>query len=193
MGKKRRSEHRGIGSAMICALLLCSLTAVASLQPALAARSSCLMASTSSPRMAADLQTAVSRRNLAPFAAAVLSLGTQPAFAKEEDLFKLKKDYPTDAKNMLVNMRTATELQRGNPEMETIVKATRSEMNDFVAFYRRQPKVSGMPSFSTLYTAINTLSGHYASYGNKYPVPEKRRTRLAQQYKEIERALARGK
>ena len=77
--------------------------------------------------------------------------------------------------------------------MEKIVKATRTEMNDFVAFYRRQPKVSGMPSFSTLYTAINTLSGHYASYGNKYPVPEKRRTRLAQQYKEIERALARGK
>jgi photosystem II Psb27 protein len=66
-------------------------------------------------------------------------------------------------------------------------------MNDFVAFYRRQPKISGMPSFSTMYTAINTLSGHYASYGNKYPVPEKRKTRLAQQYKEIERALARGK
>eukprot|EP00962_Isochrysis_galbana_P040631 scaffold14757_cov111-Isochrysis_galbana.AAC.2 len=43
-----------------------------------------------------------------------------------------------------------------------------------------------------MYTAINTLSGHYASYGNKYPVPEKRKTRLAQQYKEIERALARG-
>ena len=57
--------------------------------------------------------------------------------------------------------------------MEYIVKSTRSEMNDFVAFYRRQPKVAGMPSFSTLYTAINTLSGHYASYGNKYPVPEK--------------------
>ena len=45
-------------------------------------------------------------------------------------------------------------------------RATRCE---FVAFYRRQRKVAGMPSFSTLYTAINTLSGHYASYGNKYP------------------------
>ena len=105
------------------------------------------------------------------------------------------------------------------------MKSTRAEMNDFVAFYRRQPKISGMPSFSTLCaslpprtlhlssplqplcrpprlptpvcaaadTAINTLSGHYASYGNKYPVPEKRKTRLQQQYKEIERALARGK
>lgn len=107
--------------------------------------------------------------------------------------FKLKKDYPADAKAMLTNMRAATALTRGAPGMEDIVKNTRSEMNDFVAFYRRQPKVAGMPSFSTLYTAINTLSGHYASYGNKYPVPEKRRTRLEQQYKEIDRALARGK
>merc|ERR1719352_1931189 len=113
--------------------------------------------------------------------------------AKDADGYKLKKDYPADAKTMLENMRIATDLKRGDTDMEGIVKSTRSEMNDFVAFYRRQPKVSGMPSFSTLYTAINTLSGHYASYGNKYPVPEKRRTRLAQQYKEIERALARGK
>ena len=62
-----------------------------------------------------------------------------------------------------------------------------------VSFYRRFTNVSGKQSFSTLYTAINTLSGHYASYGNKYPVPEKRKVRLQQQYKEIERALARGK
>ena len=33
-----------------------------------------------------------------------------------------------------------------------------------------------MPSFSTLYTAINTLSGHYASYGSKYPVPDRGKT-----------------
>merc|ERR1740139_1319438 len=105
----------------------------------------------------------------------------------------MKKDYPADAKQMLDNMRTATELTRGAPGMEETVKKTRSEMNDFVAFYRRQPKVAGMPSFSTLYTAINTLSGHYASYGNKYPVPTKRKERLTQQYKEIDRALARGK
>ena len=126
--------------------------------------------------------------------AAAAAFGAMPAFAETAvDGYKLLKDYPVDAKNMLANMKTATELARGNPDMEKIVKATRAEMNDFVAFYRRQPKVSGMPSFSTLYTAINTLSGHYASYGNKYPVPEKRRTRLQQQYKEIERALARGK
>merc|ERR1712113_744453 len=181
--------------AMLCTIVLAFLAAAAALQPAVSARSACAVSQTSSVRIVTGQHATVSRRELASSfaAAALLSLGAQPAHAKEDDPFKLKKDYPIHAKNMLTNMRTATELQRGNPEMESIVKATRSEMNDFVAFYRRQPKVSGMPSFSTLYTAINTLSGHYASYGNKYPVPEKRRTRLAQQYKEIERALARGK
>merc|ERR1719482_406770 len=117
-----------------------------------------------------------------------------PALADEIPAeYKLKKDYPVDARTMLKNMVIATDMARGTPGMEGTVKATRSEMNAFVAFYRRQPKVAGMPSFSTMYTAINTLSGHYASYGNKYPVPEKRRVRLKQQYKEIERALARGK
>ena len=157
----------------------------------------------------------LSRRSAMGFAAAALLGGSLPAFAEDEaavappppppapkppaavlqkaEAYQLKKDYPQDARQMLKNMVVATELARGTPDMEKIVKATRSEMSDFVAFYRRQPKVAGMPSFSTMYTAINTLSGHYASYGNKYPVPEKRKTRLQQQYKEIERALARGK
>ena len=153
-------------------------------------------------------------RRAAVGTAAVAFFGALPAFADGEEApavvappppppppkpmaqpapYELKKNYPQDAKNMLDNMKVATELTRGAPDMENIVKKTRGEMNDFVAFYRRQPKVAGMPSFSTLYTAINTLSGHYASYGNKYPVPTKRKERLTQQYKEIERALARGK
>merc|ERR1712070_87459 len=144
----------------------------------------------SAVHMSAD-EALISRRGAVAGAAAAFA-GVLPSFA-EDDIYKLKKDYPTDARTLLKNMVVATELTRGAPNMENIVKSTRSEMNDFVAFYRRQPKVAGMPSFSTLYTAINTLSGHYASYGNKYPVPEKRKVRLQQQYKEIERALARGK
>jgi len=140
------------------------------------------------------LEQPASRRSALTGLAAAAAFSAMPAFASvTPEAYKLKKNYPSDAKMMLDNMRIATELKRGDANIEEIVKATRSEMNDFVAFYRRQPKVAGMPSFSTLYTAINTLSGHYASYGNKYPVPEKRKTRLNQQYKEIDRALARGK
>jgi photosystem II Psb27 protein len=107
--------------------------------------------------------------------------------------YKLVKSYPEDAKAVLEKMRETTELTRGAPNFEENVVQTRKLMNDFFAFYRRQPQISGKPSFSTLYTAINTLSGHFASYGNKYPVPAKRKERLVAQFKEVDRALQRGK
>lgn len=53
-------------------------------------------------------------------------------------------------------------------------------MTEFVANYRRSTNISGKLSYSNLYTSISVLAGHYASYGPKFPVPEKRRKRLMQ-------------
>lgn len=102
-------------------------------------------------------------------------------------------DYKADAALVLSDMRIACDLGRGAPGTAETVGRTRKEMNDFVALYRRNNKIAGSTSFSTLYTAINTLSGHYASYGSSYPVPEKRKKRLTQQFSEIDRALNRGR
>merc|ERR1719198_2763599 len=100
------------------------------------------------------LEQPTSRRSALTGLAAAAAFSALPALASvTPDAYKLKKNYPSDAKMMLDNMRKATDLKRGDANIEDTVKATRSEMNDFVAFYRRQPKVAGMPSFSTLYTA----------------------------------------
>uniref|UniRef100_A0A7S3E9K7 Photosystem II Psb27 protein n=1 Tax=Rhodosorus marinus TaxID=101924 RepID=A0A7S3E9K7_9RHOD len=99
----------------------------------------------------------------------------------------------TDAKNVLDNMINVCSFKKGTPGMSDVVADVRKEMNDFVARYRRNNNVNGSASFNTLYTAINTLSGHYASYGNNYPVPEKRKKRLTQQFAEIDKALKRGR
>lgn len=53
-------------------------------------------------------------------------------------------------------------------------------MVEFVANYRRSSNINGKLSYSNLYTSISVLAGHYASYGPKFPVPEKRRKRLLQ-------------
>mmetsp|Transcript_19000 Transcript_19000/g.27309 ORF Transcript_19000/g.27309 Transcript_19000/m.27309 type:complete len:91 (+) Transcript_19000:585-857(+) len=90
-------------------------------------------------------------------------------------------------------MVTATGLAKGASRMEDYGKNLKKEMTDFVSYYRRFPKVAGKPSFSTLYTSINVLAGHYTSYGYKYPLPEKRRKRLYQEYAEIEKSLKRGR
>lgn len=54
------------------------------------------------------------------------------------------------------------------------------QMIEFVANYRRSANINGKLSYSNLYTSISVLAGHYASYGPKFPVPEKRRKRLLQ-------------
>jgi photosystem II Psb27 protein len=101
--------------------------------------------------------------------------------------------YDEDAAKVRNHMVVATGLAKGSDKMEEFGKNMKKEMVDFVSYYRRFPKVAGKPSFSTLYTSINVLAGHYTSYGYKYPLPEKRRKRLYQEYAEIEKSLKRGR
>ncbi|MBD0363369.1 MAG: photosystem II protein Psb27, partial [Coleofasciculus sp. C3-bin4] len=46
-------------------------------------------------------------------------------------------------------------------------------------------------SFTTMRTALNSLAGHYSSYPNR-PLPQKLKTRLEQEFKQVENALNRG-
>jgi photosystem II Psb27 protein len=101
--------------------------------------------------------------------------------------------YDEDAAKVREHMVIATGLGKGADRMEDFGKNMKKEMVDFVSYYRRFPKIAGKPSFSTLYTSINVLAGHYTSYGYKYPLPEKRRKRLYQEYAEISKSLKRGR
>jgi photosystem II Psb27 protein len=101
--------------------------------------------------------------------------------------------YDEDAAKVRNHMVVATGMAKGAENMEDFGKNMKKEMVDFVSYYRRFPKIAGKPSFSTLYTSINVLAGHYTSYGFKYPLPEKRRKRLYQEYAEIEKSLKRGR
>ena len=101
--------------------------------------------------------------------------------------------YDEDAAKVTEHMVIATGMAKGASRMEDYGKNLKKEMTDFVSYYRRFPKVAGKPSFSTLYTSINVLAGHYTSYGFKYPLPEKRRKRLYQEYAEIDKSLKRSR
>merc|ERR1712087_393649 len=107
--------------------------------------------------------------------------------------FGLSYQYEQDAEKVRGHMVTATGLAKGSDRMEDFGKEMKKEMIEFVSYYRRFPKIAGKPSFSTLYTSINVLAGHYTSYGYNYPLPEKRRKRLYQEYAEIEKSLKRGR
>jgi photosystem II Psb27 protein len=153
---------------------------------------------------------AAGRRNflkttVATTAAAVLAAATPTiaSAAVEVPVQVTTYDFPTnwgltfkydeDAAQVREHMFLATSLGKGSERMEDFGKNMKKEMIDFVSYYRRFPKIAGKPSFSTLYTSINVLAGHYTSYGYKYPLPEKRRKRLYQEYAEIEKSLKRSR
>lgn len=141
------------------------------------------------------VDSSVTRRSVLGLAVAAVAASFLPrgASAARPSKSNMTGNYKEDAARMLNDMKEATDLVRGSPNMSEVVSRTRQDMNDFVALYRRNNNVAGSTSYSTLYTATNTLSGHYASYGPNYPVPEKRKKRLHQQFNEIERALSRGR
>lgn len=74
------------------------------------------------------------------------------------------------------------------PELQSLI---RKQINDYASRYRRDAKVAGSRSFTTMQTALNSLAGYYSSYGNR-SIPEKLKTRLKQEIKQVELALQRG-
>lgn len=106
--------------------------------------------------------------------------------------FGLKhEEYYTDCQQLVDHMRYAVQLEKGNPIIVEVAEKTKEEMIDFVSYYRRFTGIAGRQTFSLLYTSVNVLAGHYTSYGPKVPVPEKRKKRLLQELKDIEKAIKR--
>lgn len=129
------------------------------------------------PALAADVATSAAPE-------AKVELGPLPT-----DFGLVYKDFYGDAQKVVNHMRYASQMEKGNPGLADIAQKTKDEMLDFVSYYRRFSGVQGKQTFSLLYTSINVLSGHYTSYGVKFPVPEKRRKRLLQEFNDIEKNI----
>ncbi|MDB9304831.1 photosystem II protein Psb27 [Nodularia spumigena CS-591/12] len=103
----------------------------------------------------------------------------------------LTGDYRQDTLAVVNVMKEALDLTADSPNRAAIQAEARQKINDFSARYQRDNSVSGLSSFTTMRTALNSLAGHYSSYPNR-PVPQKLRTRLEQELARVETALRRG-
>ncbi|NES93954.1 MAG: photosystem II protein Psb27 [Desertifilum sp. SIO1I2] len=103
----------------------------------------------------------------------------------------LTGDYRQDTLSLIESLRTAIELPDNTPDKAAAQSDARQRINDFASRYRRDPAVSNLSSFTTMRTALNGLAGHYSSYPNR-PVPQKLKTRLEQEFRQVEAALQRG-
>lgn len=103
----------------------------------------------------------------------------------------LSGDYRQDTLTLLQSLRTAIELPEDAANKAEAQALARQEINDFAARYRRDTSVTTLSSFTTMRTALNSLAGHYSAYPNR-PLPQKLKTRLEQEFKQVENALRRG-
>lgn len=102
----------------------------------------------------------------------------------------LTGDYRQDTLSVVNILRNAIELPENAPNKAEVQAEARQKINDFSARYQRNNSVSGLNSFTTMRTALNSLAGHYSSYPNR-PLPQKLKNRLEQELKRVEAALKR--
>lgn len=103
----------------------------------------------------------------------------------------LTGDYRQDTLAVVNTLRTTIDLPQDSPDRVSLQAQARKKINDFAARYQRDDSVSGLASFTTMRTALNSLAGHYSSYPNR-PVPQKLKDRLEQEFQRVEVALKRG-
>lgn len=103
----------------------------------------------------------------------------------------LSGDYPQDALAVINTIRLALELPEDASNKAEVQTEARQKINQFAARYRRDGALSGLNSYTTMRTALNSLAGHYSSYPNR-PVSSKMKQRLEQEFKQVEVTLKRG-
>jgi len=104
---------------------------------------------------------------------------------------QLTGNYQEDTLALVNSLRTAIELPDDDPSKAEAQADAKMLINDFASRYRRDPKVENLSSFTTMRTALNAIAGHYSSYPNR-PLPDKLKTRVEQELKQVEAALRRG-
>ncbi len=103
----------------------------------------------------------------------------------------LSGNYSQDTLAVLENIKTAIDLPSDAPDIKDTVTLVRQQISDYASRYRRNDKTAGLRSFTTMQTALNAVAGYYSSYGNR-PLPEKLKTRLKQEFRQVEIALQKG-
>ncbi|PZV21168.1 MAG: photosystem II protein Psb27 [Leptolyngbya sp.] len=103
----------------------------------------------------------------------------------------LTGDYRQDTLMLVDSLRTSISLPDDDPAKIEAQADAKAVISDFASRYRRDSSVATLSSFTTMRTALNAIAGHYSSYPNR-PLPEKLKTRVEQELKQVEAALKRG-
>lgn len=104
----------------------------------------------------------------------------------------LTGNYITDTTDTLKTLREAISLAEDAENRAAVKTSARYKINAYVSRYRADRDKSGLYSYTTMLTALNTLAGYYNG-SNKRAVPAKVRDRLLQEFDRAEAALTQGR
>jgi len=145
----------------------------------------------------AQVEATTSRREIAfkAFAALTAASAVRPAPALA--LFGFGGDpiakYTEQTTAVIEQVKYTLDLPADSPDKANAIEKTRQLTNAWVAKYRRDKAIIGRPSYGNVYSALNAVSGHYNNFGTKYPLPQKRKDRVMDEFKTAEIALSRGR
>jgi photosystem II Psb27 protein len=124
-------------------------------------------------------------------------------FAREGDTLTTKEiqtlvnagltgNYIADTTDTIATLRDAVNLPENAENRAAVKTSARYKINAYVSRYRADRDKSGLYSYTTMLTALNTLAGYYNG-STKRAVPAKVRDRLLQEFDRAEAALAQGR
>jgi photosystem II Psb27 protein len=103
----------------------------------------------------------------------------------------LSGSYVEDTMTVAESLLGTIALSQDDPARPDAESEARVLINDYMALYRPKGRVNGLPSFTTMQTALNSLAGHYTNYANR-PLPDALKARLEKELKKAETAVVRG-
>lgn len=104
----------------------------------------------------------------------------------------LTGNYSADTTDTIATLREAINLPENAENRFDIKTSARYKINAYVSRYRADHEKSGLSSYTTMSTALNTLAGYYNG-SMKRAVPTKTRDRLLQEFDRAEASLSQGR
>ncbi|OIP76131.1 MAG: hypothetical protein AUK48_06345 [Oscillatoriales cyanobacterium CG2_30_44_21] len=104
----------------------------------------------------------------------------------------LTGDYVADTTDTITVLRDALNLADNSENRAAVRTSAKYKINAYISRYRADREKSGLYSYTTMSTALNTLAGYYNG-SSRRSIPLKTRDRLLQEFARAESALAQGR
>ena len=97
-------------------------------------------------------------------------------------------DFAKDTISVSKTLRETIDSPREEKGLSEAEKEAVFLISDYIARYRNRSQINTTTTFTTMQTALNSLSGHYKTFANR-PVPENLKDRLNEEFSKAEKMV----